>query len=112
MFIIKTGTKDSESLVFRAEDNHPYLGIYIEEWGAANMHLLNHLLANKLLNRNKIKYYLAYTTKIYELAEKYEWNSVLSYDYTYRELQAEHRFKWGTFSLDMELQLLTQKRPH
>ena len=32
-FIIKTGAKDSESLIFNAEDDHPYLGIYIEEWG-------------------------------------------------------------------------------
>ena len=32
-------------------------------------------------------------------------------DYTYRELQAEHQFQWGTFSPNMELQLLVPKRP-
>ena len=109
-FIIKTGAKDAESLVFKAEDDHPYLGIYIEEWGAANMRLLNHLLTTNQLQRKDTEFYLAYTTKIYEFAEKYEWNSVLSYDYTYREIQAEHNFKWGTFSPHMELQLLVPKR--
>lgn len=109
-FVIKTGSKDAESLVFKAEDDHPYLGIYMEEWGAANMRLLNHLLSTQQLKRNEVEYYLAYTTKIFEFAEKYEWNSVLSYDYTYRELQAEHKFKWGTFSPQMELQLLIPKR--
>lgn len=109
-FIIKTGSKDTDSLVFKADDDHPYLGIYMEEWGAANMRLLNHLLTTQHLKRHEIEYYLAYTTKIFEFAEKYEWNSVLSYDFTYRELQAEHKFKWGTFSPHMELQLLIPKR--
>jgi len=31
-----------ETLVLKTEDEHPYLGILIEEWGAANMRLLNH----------------------------------------------------------------------
>ena len=74
------------------------------------MRLLNHLLTTNQLQRKDTEFYLAYTTKIYEFAEKYEWNSVLSYDYTYREIQAEHNFKWGTFSPHMELQLLVPKR--
>ena len=74
------------------------------------MRLLNHLLATNQIKRKDIEFYLAYTTKIYEFAEKYEWNSVLIYDYTYREIQAEHDFMWGTFSPHMELQLLVPKR--
>ena len=31
-----------ETLVLKTEDEHPYLGILIEEWSAANMRLLNH----------------------------------------------------------------------
>ena len=108
-FIIKSG-KDSEALILKPDDDHPYLGIYIEEWGAANMRLLNHLLSSGQLPRNDIEFYLAYTTKIFEFAEKYEWNSVLSYDYHYRELQAEHQFMWGTFSPHMEIQILVPKR--
>lgn len=109
-FILKSGTSNPETLILKADDEHPYLGIYMEEWGAANMRLVNHLLATKKLRREDIEFYLAYTTKIYELAEKYEWNSVLNYDYAYRELQAEHQFQWGTFSPSMELQLLVPKR--
>ena len=74
------------------------------------MRLLNHLLTTNQLQRKDTECYLDYTTKIYEFAEKYDWNSVLSYDYTYREMQAEHNFKWGTFSPHMELQLLVPKR--
>ena len=109
-FVLKSGSANSETLVLKADEEHPYLGIYMEEWGAANMRLLNHLLSSKKLRREDIEFYLAYTTKIYELAEKYEWNSVLNYDYAYRELQAEHQFQWGTFSPSMELQLLAPKR--
>ena len=110
-FIIKSGTNDTETLVLKPDDEHPYLGIYIEEWGAANMRLINHLLCKGQLSRDETQFYLAYTTKIYEFAEKYDWNSVLNYDYNYRELQAEHKFKWGTFSPHTELQLLVPKRP-
>ena len=66
------------------------------------MRLLNHLLTTNQLQRKDTEFYLAYTTKINELAEEYEWNIILSYDYTYREIQAEHNFKWGTFSHHME----------
>ena len=54
------------------------------------MGLLNHLLGAEQLPREDIEFYLAYTTKIYEFAEKYEWSSVFNYDYNYGELQAEH----------------------
>ncbi|KAH3831867.1 hypothetical protein DPMN_105139 [Dreissena polymorpha] len=75
------------------------------------MRLLNHLLSTNLLQRQEVEYYLAYTTRIFKFADIYEWSSVLGYDYHYRELQAEHNFKWGTFSPHMELQLLVPKRP-
>ena len=74
------------------------------------MRLLNHLSGVQQLSREDIEFYLAYTTKIHEFSEKYEWSSVLNYDYNHRELQAEHKFKWGTFSPHMELQLLVPKR--
>ena len=103
-FIIKSETKDTETLVLKSDDEHPYLGIYNEEWGAVNMGLMNHLLCTDQLAWDEIEFYLAYTTKIYEFAEKYDCYSVLNYNY--RELQAEHNFKWGIFSPHMELQLL------
>ncbi|KAH3752150.1 hypothetical protein DPMN_186762 [Dreissena polymorpha] len=74
------------------------------------MRLLNHLLSTNLLQRQEVEFYVAYTTMIFEFADIYEWSSVLGYDYHYRELQAEHNFKWGTFSPHMELQMLVPKR--
>ncbi|KAH3814868.1 hypothetical protein DPMN_143382 [Dreissena polymorpha] len=97
-------SKESETLVIKTYHEHPYLGIQIKGWGAANMGLLNHLLSTNLLQRQEVEYYLAYTTRIFEFADIYEWSSVLGYDYHYRELQAEHNFKWGTFSPHMGLQ--------
>ncbi|KAH3711853.1 hypothetical protein DPMN_071528 [Dreissena polymorpha] len=99
----------TETIVLKTEEDHPYLGVLLEEWGAANMRLLNYLLETKELKREDTEYYLAYTARIFEFAEKYEWNSVLHYDFRFRELQAEHQFKWGTFSPYMELQILTPR---
>ena len=110
-YILRSGQDNEETIVLKTDEDHPYLGIYIEEWGAANMRVLNHLLSTGQLKRQDIEYYLAYTTKIFEFAETHEWNSVLQFDFTYREMQAEHGFKWGTFSPHMEMQILVPKRP-
>ena len=59
-FIIKSGTKDTETLVLKSEDEHPYLGIYIQEWGAANMRLINNLLCTGQLPRDEIEFYLEF----------------------------------------------------
>ena len=109
-FVLKAGTVNSETLVLKTDDEHPYLVIYMGEWGTANMCLLNHLLTTKKLWKEETELYLAYTTKIFQFAEKYEWNSVLNYNHTYRELQVEHQFQWGIFSPSMEIQLLVPKR--
>lgn len=108
-FVLRTG-QSTETMVLKTEEDHPYLGIYIEEWGAANMRLMNFLLQSGDLKREDVEYYMAYTTRVFEFAETYEWNSVLDFDHTYREVQAEHGFQWGTFSPHMELQILTPKR--
>jgi hypothetical protein len=110
--VLATQQGDSlDNLVIKTEDEHPYSGIHIDEWGAANSRLLNHLLVTGQLQRVDIEYYLAYTTQIFDYAGKYEWESVLDFDYTYRELQAEHNMVWGVFSSHLELHLLTPKRP-
>ena len=69
------------------------------------------LLRTGELPSNMIEYYLAYTTQIYDFASKYEWNSILQFDYQYRERQAEHGFTWGSLTANMELQLLQQRIP-
>jgi hypothetical protein len=57
-----------------------YAGLSIDEWGAANCRLMNELLASKQLKRPDTEFYLAYTTKIFELASKFTWPSILIFD--------------------------------
>ena len=102
--------QQGENLTMAIKDEHPYAGISILEYGAANMRLLNYLLNTGKLDRDKIEYYLAYTTLIFELGEKYEWRDVLNFDFQYRERQAEMGFDWGSMVLVMELQLLAGHR--
>ena len=81
----------------------------MEEWGAANCRLMNYLLQTQDLQRADVEFYLAYTAKVYDMAELYEWNSVLEYDYQYRELQTEHGFPWGTFAPHLDQKLLPKR---
>ena len=99
--------QQGDSLTMRVRDEHPYSGISILEYGAANMRLMNHLLRIGKLQRDKVEYYLAYTTLIFELGEKYEWRDVLNFDFQYRERQEEIGFEWGSMVSIMELQLLS-----
>jgi hypothetical protein len=107
--LVLSTRSESDNIVIKTEDDHPYSGLWIEEWGAANSRLLNHLLVTDRLARTDIEYYLAYTTQIFEFATKYTWESVLDFDYTYRELQAEHNMVWGVFSTHLEMHLLVPK---
>lgn len=100
------GTTESERLVFRTDEKHPYSGISVGEWGAANLRLLNHLLSTGALARSHLEFYLAYSTHILDALETYEWESILEYDFQYRELQAEHKFMWGTPATQLEHKIL------
>ena len=65
-----------------------------------------HLIRNGSLRASDIEYYLAYTTLIYEYADKYTWESILDFDFLYRERQAEYGFPWGAGTSHMEMQVL------
>jgi len=41
-------------------------------------------------------YYIAYTVKISEMAEGHLWPSVMAFDRSYHQLQAQHGFRWGS----------------
>jgi hypothetical protein len=58
----------------------------MEEWGTANCRLMSYLLQEGKLSRKDIDYYLAYTTKINDMASKFTWQSILSFDRQYREV--------------------------
>jgi hypothetical protein len=108
--VVPSLDQNGDKIVIQREDAQPYSGIFQSEWGAANCRLMHHLLTTGLLARQDIEFYLAYTAKIHDLADKYEWESILEYDFLYRERQAEHVFPWGSLAPDMELHVLTPKR--
>ena len=108
--VLSHSSPESDRLVLKTDEDHPYARIAMEEWGAANCCLMNHLLLNQQLMRPDIEFYLAYTAKIYDMAELYEWYSILDYDYQYRELQAEHGFPWGTFAPHLDQRLVPRKQ--
>ena len=94
-----------QRLVVRTDDQHPYSGIRMEEWVAANCRLMNYLLQTGALPRQDVEFYLAHTVNVMEYAERYSWESVLDFDHQYRELQAEHSFPWGTYPPYMEAKM-------
>ena len=105
-FVLSSSGDTEGNLVLRTDDNHPYAGLSTSEWSAANCRVLNYMLANGNLRRDHVEYYLAYSTVIYEFMDKYEWSSILEFDYQYREMQAEHGHQWGTLAPHLQLHVL------
>ena len=68
------------------------------QWCGANVKIMAELLREGTLNNTSIMDYLAYTAKIADLAEIYQWRSVLDYDDLYRQMQAQNDDRWGTES--------------
>lgn len=104
-FVVSQKGGDSE-LVIATDDDHPYSGLTIEEWSAANCRVMAHLLQTGQLATADIDFYLAYTVQIYEFAQRYQWEGLMDFDYQYRERQAQYSFLWGTNTGNMELSLL------
>ena len=80
-----------------------------EMWIAANARIMAALYDSDDLDHSAAKAYMAYTTKIGELASRYTWASVLAYDLEYRRRQAAARFRWGSDSQHLCTVLLKEK---
>ena len=109
--VLSRSTDDDDRLIVRTDDQHPYAGISVDEWGAANARVMNRLLQTGDLPRADIEYYLAYTATVLDFVSCYEWSSVLDFDYLYREQQTAHGFQWGHMNPSMELQILVPRLP-
>ena len=66
------------------------------QWMAAHLKIMMELLYSGRLKQESLYDYIAYTIKISELAESHLWPSVMMFDRRYRELQAQHGFRWGS----------------
>ena len=62
----------------------------------ANLAILYQLVRENKLKGPSLFDYLSYTTKVYQLVQRYSLISVLLYDQEYRKLQAALKFRWGT----------------
>ena len=82
--------------------------VTIEEWGYANIKIMQELVKQKRLT--DINGYLNYTADVYRLAARNVWYSVLLYDKEYRQKQADELFEWGTYRQDLrEFQLVSKR---
>ena len=68
----------------------------LSQWSIANLAILYKLVGENRLGADAMLDYLSYTTKVYQLVQRFNLPSVLLYDREYRKLQATMKFRWGT----------------
>ena len=97
------------TITFKPGEDECY-SLTVSEWAAANMRLLSHILRQGDLAYSDVELYLSYTMQIHELADRFEWASVVEFDTRYRELQAEYAFDWGDMHHCTQFHILQTKR--
>ena len=82
------------------------------QWVAANACILADIVAKEQGYKDDflVRDYMSYTTKIGELATLYTWKSVILWDDRYREKQFEFKFRWGSDSPHLNVQLVPRER--
>ena len=94
--LVVAGVHDGSQLVVKTGSKAKLEAITLSQWSIANLAIMYTLLGEGKLVSNALLDYLSYTTKIYQLTQRYENVSVYLYDREYRKLQASHGFRWGT----------------
>ena len=85
--------------------------VSIQQWVVSNTRIFYNLLASrKLSSQVDIQHYLAYTIKIMELSNRYQWVSILKYDDEFRHLQATYNYPWSFDSNHLHTVILEPKR--
>lgn len=79
------------------------------QWIAANARILAELMGRGEVKDGGVQDYLAYTVKVGELACRYTWASVLTYDNEYRTRQAAFKFRWASDSQHLSTVMLREK---
>ena len=102
------GTQGQAKIVVSYGPKKPKLeSISVHQWVIANTRIFYTLLSANKLNNSETQNYLAYTVKIMELAPKYDWKSILTYDNEFRKLQAMYGHSWNFESNHLNTVLLT-----
>ena len=94
--LVVAGVHEGSQLVVKTGSKAKLESITLSQWSIANLAIMYTLLSEGKLISNAVIDYLSYTTKVYQLTQRYENVSVYLYDREYRKLQASHGFRWGT----------------
>ena len=91
------GGQGDQQLVIKSGPKKPRLeSLTLSQWSVANLAILYRLVNEGKLVGPNLMDYLSYTTKVYQLVQRFSLSSVLLYDREYRKLQASMSFHWGT----------------
>ena len=93
---VVAGTHEGGHIILKSGVKPKLESLALSQWSIANLAILYTLVGEGKLDGNSMLDYLSYTTKIYQLTQRYENVSVYFYDREYRKLQACHNFRWGT----------------
>ncbi|CAG2200278.1 unnamed protein product [Mytilus edulis] len=84
-------------LIFKSGPVKPKLeSLSLCQWSSANLSIMYKLLSSGDLPQTQLLDYLSYTARIYNLVASCDMVSVFFYDREYRQLQKQHKFRWGT----------------
>lgn len=107
--LVQTGEQLGKlrGVAIMSDEELDYKGIRMGEWGEANMKLCFRLMQLGLLkDMQDTQDYMAYTSTIFSLGQRFYWENVMCYDQKYRVNQATLGFRWGTNVSMLDLSLL------
>ena len=91
------GGQGDQQIVVKSGPKKPRLeNLTLSQWSVANLSILYKLVGDNKLAGSALMDYLSYTTKVYQLVQRFSLVSVLLYDREYRRLQSSMGFRWGT----------------
>ena len=91
------GGHGDQQIIVKSGPKKPKLeSLTLSQWSVANLAILYKLVGENKLVGPSLMDYLSYTTKVYQLVQRFSLVSVLLFDREYRKLQASMGFRWGT----------------
>ena len=108
---VVAGTQEGRQIIVKSGVKPKLEGITLSQWSIANLAIMYRLLGEGKLGDEGVIDYLSYSTKIYQLTQRYENVSVYFYDREYRKLQASDNFRWGTDIPHLHTMQLTPRAP-
>ena len=91
---VVAGTQEGRQIIVKSGVKPKLETITLSQWSIANLAIMYRLLGEGKLGDEGVIDYLSYSTKIYQLTQRYENVSVYFYDREYRTLQASHNISW------------------